>query len=444
MTASAAVLAGLAAPAQALPFNLQSTSQPMAAPPPDFARPAKPGGVTAPSREKTAAKEKDGAQELAPKAKGLLSVIISIDKQQLTLYSDGQPIAHSRVSTGMAGHATPTGVFSVIQKDRWHHSNLYGDAPMYFMQRITWSGVAMHQGVVPNQPASHGCIRLPEAFARQMWGITKLGMRVIIAYSEAGPVAISHPRLFTLKREPLEAKLEPKREPGESSAEVVKAAHGALDVIQFAATKRDATASDASKLKDPALDAIAYALGTARESPATSSEVRSVYDMFEPAKPRRANSVGSKSVASLETEVRPLKPGPISVFISRKEGKLFVRKGFEPVFSVPVTFEQPDQPLGTHVYTALAVQDDNTTMRWNVVSMPGAGSARKSKSEKGKPVEVAGPASTAAQALDRVTIPPEALERISDMMSPGASLIISDKGLGSETGVGTDFIVLTR
>jgi lipoprotein-anchoring transpeptidase ErfK/SrfK len=444
MTASAAVLAGLATPAQALPFNLQSTPQPMAAPPPDFARPAKPSGATAPSREKTAAKEKDGAQELAPKAKGLLSVIISIDKQQLTLYSDGQPIAHSRVSTGMAGHATPTGVFSVIQKDRWHHSNLYGDAPMYFMQRITWSGVAMHQGVVPNQPASHGCIRLPEAFARQMWGITKLGVRVIIAHSEVTPVAISHARLFTLKREPLEAKLEPKGEPGGSSADVVKAAYGALDVIQFAATKRDATASDASKLKDPALDAIAYALGTARESPATSSEVRSAYDMFEPAKPRRANSVGSKSVASLETEVRPLKPGPISVFISRKEGKLFVRKGFEPVFSVPVTFEQPDQPLGTHAYTALAVQDDNTTMRWNVVSMPGAGSARKSKSEKGKPVEVAGPASTAAQALDRVSIPPEALERISEMMSPGASLIISDKGLGSETGVGTDFIVLTR
>ena len=93
-----------------------------------------------------------------------MSVIISLDKQQLTLYSGDQPIAHSRVSTGVPGHPTPTGVFSVIQKDRWHHSNIYSNAPMYYMQRITWSGVAMHQGYVPNYAASHGCIRLPEAF----------------------------------------------------------------------------------------------------------------------------------------------------------------------------------------------------------------------------------------------------------------------------------------
>jgi lipoprotein-anchoring transpeptidase ErfK/SrfK len=442
MTASAALLTGLATPVQARPFDLQPAQQPMAAPPPDFARPAvartaKPSGITTASRDKVAAKDKDSAQDLAPKARGLLSVIISIDKQQLTLYSDGQPIAHSRVSTGTPGHETPTGVFSVIQKDRWHRSNLYGDAPMWFMQRITWSGVAMHQGIVPNQPASHGCIRLPEAFARQLWGITKLGVRVIVAHSEVTPVAISHDRLFTLKREPLEAKLETPVEPGESSADVVRAAYGALEVVQYAAAKRGAIASDAPKLSDPALDAIAYAIGTPRET--TSSEVvRSAYDTFEPVKPRRAKVLASVAAP----EVRPLKPGPISVFISRKEGKLFVRKGFEPVFNVPVTFEQPDQPLGTHVYTALAVQDDNTTMRWNVVSMPGSAPARKS--EKGKKVEVAGPASTAAQALDRVTIPPEALERISEMMTPGASLIISDKGLGGETGVGTDFIVLTR
>ncbi|MBV8288637.1 MAG: L,D-transpeptidase, partial [Hyphomicrobiales bacterium] len=112
-------------------------------------------------------------------------------------------------------------------------------------------------------------------------------------------------------------------------------------------------------------------------------------------------------------------------------------------------FEEPDRPLGTHVFTALAVNDDNTTLRWNVVSMPGARSAPVKKSAKGKRVEapaapVVGPASNATEALDRVTIPPDALERISELMSPGASLIISDKGLGGETGKGTDFIVLTR
>jgi hypothetical protein len=134
------------------------------------------------AREKAADKAKAVAKEseLASKAKGVLTIAISIDKQQLTLYSDGVPIAHSQVSTGTPGHQTPTGVFSIIQKDRWHHSNIYGNAPMYFMQRITWSGVAMHEGVVPNHPASHGCIRLPGAFARQLWGTTKLGVRVFV------------------------------------------------------------------------------------------------------------------------------------------------------------------------------------------------------------------------------------------------------------------------
>ncbi len=109
------------------------------------------------------------------------------------------------------------------------------------------------------------------------------------------------------------------------------------------------------------------------------------------------------------------------------------------MFEVPVTFVRPEQPLGTHVFTALSLKDDETTMRWNVVTLP----TSPRKPEKGKQSEWSGPPSTAGQALDRVTIPPEALERISELMSVGASLIISDQGLGPETGKGTDFIVLT-
>ena len=418
MTASAALLAGLGS-ADALPFNVAPAApQAQAA-----GRPVvKPNRLVVAAREKPA-KAKANTDDVAAKAKGLLSVIISLNKQRLTLYSDGQPIAYSRVSTGVPGHPTPTGVFSVIQKDRWHHSNIYSNAPMYFMQRITWSGVAMHEGVVPNHPASHGCIRLPGAFARQMWGITKLGVRVIITHGEVTPVAISNERLFTLKREPAEPK-------GEAQAKLPETTGGtpnAFELAQLSAARRDGQASnttvlDVSKPLAPALDAMAYALGTPRET--TGPE-------FKPAEPK------------------PLKPGPISVFISRKEGKLYVRKGFDPVFDAPVTFEEPNRPLGTHVFTALAVNGDNTTLRWNVVSMPGAGSPPVKKSAKGKRVEtpaapVVGPASNATEALDRVTIPPEALERISELMSPGASLIISDKGLGGETGKGTDFIVLTR
>jgi lipoprotein-anchoring transpeptidase ErfK/SrfK len=418
MTASAALLAGLSS-ASALPLNaVPAISQAEAV------RPVvKPNRLTVASRDKSPAKAKANTDDVAAKAKGLLSVIISIDKQRLTLYSDGQPIAYSRVSTGVPGHPTPTGVFSVIQKDRWHHSNIYSNAPMYFMQRITWSGVAMHEGVVPNHPASHGCIRLPGAFARQMWGITKLGVRVIITHGEVTPVAISNERLFTLKREPAE----PKAEAQAKLPETVGGTSNAFELAQLSAARRDGQASnatvlDVSKPLAPALDAMAYALGTPRET--TVPEFKSV-------------------------EPKPLKPGPIAVFISRKEGKIYVRKGFEPVFDAPVTFEDPNRPLGTHVFTALAVNGDNTTLRWNVVSMPGAGSPPVKKPAKGKRVEtpaapVVGPASNATDALGRVTIPQDALERISELMSPGASLIISDKGLGGETGKGTDFIVLTR
>jgi lipoprotein-anchoring transpeptidase ErfK/SrfK len=418
MTASAALLAGLSS-ASALPLNaVPAVMQAEAG-----RSVVKPNRQLVASREKSPAKAKANTDDVAAKAKGLLSVIISIDKQRLTLYSDGQPIAYSRVSTGVPGHPTPTGVFSVIQKDRWHHSNIYSNAPMYFMQRITWSGVAMHEGVVPNHPASHGCIRLPGAFARQMWGITKLGVRVIITHGEVTPVAISNERLFTLKREPAE----PKGEAQATLPETTGGTSNAFELAQLSAARRDGRASnttvlDVSKPLAPALDAMAYALGTPRET--TGPE-------FKPVEPK------------------PLKPGPISVFISRKEGKLYVRKGFEPVFDAPVTFEDPNRPLGTHVFTALAVNGDNTTLRWNVVSMPGAGLPPVKKPAKGKRVEtpaapVVGPASNATDALGRVTIPPDALERISELMSPGASLIISDKGLGGETGKGTDFIVLTR
>jgi lipoprotein-anchoring transpeptidase ErfK/SrfK len=441
MTASAALLTGLATSANAVPLNMQ----PGPAPQPDVARPAKPKGTVLASRDKAATKPKEG-EDVAARAKGVLTVVVSISKQQLTLYSDGHPIAHSRVSTGVPGHATPTGVFSIIQKDRWHRSNIYDNAPMYYMQRITWSGVAMHQGVVPNGPASHGCIRLPEAFARQMWGITKLGARVIVTYGDVTPLAVANDRLFTFKRDTPEAKPESTPDPESSSADKIKAAYGILETAQLQPGKGNATASDAAKSPwdtakpgDRALDAMAYAVGAPRETAATASDPKPA---SEAGKSRVANTVTNTTV----DELRPLKPGPVSVFISRKEGKLFVRKGFEPVFDVPVTFDRPDQPLGTHVFTALALNDDNTTLRWNVMSMPGGGSAPVKKSEKGKKVEVAvtTPASNATDALNRVTIPQDAIDRISRLMSPGASLIISDKGISGETGKGTDFIVLTR
>lgn len=400
---------------------MMAPTTPAAANPFDFrpaARPQLQYG-TAPAPQRTAFRSKEtkketdrdqGAEDLVAKHKGPWSVYISIAKQELTLYAGDQPVAHSKVSTGVPGHPTPTGVFSIIQRDRWHRSNLYGNAPMWFMQRITWSGVAMHQGVVPGHPASHGCIRLPEAFAKRLWGITPMGSRVIVTHGEITPVAFSNPKLFVFRRAPEPPKpAEPAESVAQSADDTVKAAYNAMETPTTVGRAAQRTTATDVATPDPGLAAV----------------------------------------------TKPLKPGPIAVFISRKEGKIFVRKGFEPVFDAPVTFEQPDQPLGTHVYTALAFNSDNSSLRWMATTVPSSTAPEKSQKTtrvvKGKLVKTETPAAapasihaTAADALNRVNIPQDALDRIQDLMTPGASLIISDKGLGPETGKGTDFIVLTR
>jgi lipoprotein-anchoring transpeptidase ErfK/SrfK len=420
MTASAALLAALGGAAEAFPFDWTPRVYPgFARPEVTVARRAIPAQVGQPAQKDDKA-AKESAADLASNAKGVLTIVVSTGKQQLTVYSDDVPIARTRVSTGTPGHPTPHGVFSIIQKDKWHRSNINDDAPMYYMQRITWSGVALHQGVVPDSPASPGCIRLPEAFAKQLWPITKLGVRVIVAHGDVSPSSVTHARLF--KR---------RIGAGLSSAEVVESAYQALQA------KVPSTPAKANTGKpDSALDAMAYAKPNPPAS--TSADVvRSAYDPFD-FSARRARSLPTGSVA----EVRPLRAGPISVFISRREGKLFVRKGFDPIYTAPVTFEQPDRPLGTHVFTALALNDDDTA-RWNVITIPNAGGwARKGEQGSGE-LPSTGLPSTASQALERVHIPPEALDRVSELMSAGASLIISDYGLGPETGAGTDFIVLT-
>jgi len=149
-----------------------------------------------------------------------------------------------------------------------------------------------------------------------------------------------------------------------------------------------------------------------------------------------------------------LRPGPISIYISRKNGRLYLRKGFEEVLEAPVTIAQPDQPLGTHLFSALKA--DDASIRWNVVSLPTDRLVKKGKyletfvrgeklrKELVAPVyEIVAPGDANA-ALDRITIPEATLARIAELTTPGASLIISDVAPSHETGRGTDFIVLTR
>jgi hypothetical protein len=141
-------------------------------------------------------------KETGAKPQGPLVIAISIDRQKVTIFDSNGVFAQSPVSTGMKGHPTPMGVFSVIQKHKFHHSNIYSNAPMPYMQRITWSGVAMHAGVLPGYPASHGCIRMPTAFAVKMWNWTKMGARVIVTPGEMSPSSFSHPLLASMRVAP--------------------------------------------------------------------------------------------------------------------------------------------------------------------------------------------------------------------------------------------------
>ena len=145
------------------------------------------------------AKTQAAHKETSAKPHGPLIIAVSIEQQKVRVYDSNGLFAESPVSTGMKGHSTPMGVFSVIQKNKMHHSNIYSGAPMPYMQRITWSGIALHAGVLPGYPASHGCIRMPMAFAVKMWNWTRMGARVVITPGTITPATFSHPLLVAQK-----------------------------------------------------------------------------------------------------------------------------------------------------------------------------------------------------------------------------------------------------
>jgi hypothetical protein len=215
-------------------------------------------------------REKDEAQD-APN--GPLQIIISITDQRVSVYDNGALIARSSVSTGVPRHPTPLGVFSIIDKERWHRSNLYSAAPMPYMQRITWSGIALHAGILPGYPASHGCIRLKNDFAINLWHLTKRGARVIITRDDIRPVEVANPHLF-------ESKPQADSNLAESPGATTDRANMTVPAAHPSPTK-----ADTQQVTDP----------QGRGSTRAVDDLRNVL--------------------------------PISVFVSRKLGKLFVRRG---------------------------------------------------------------------------------------------------------------------
>jgi lipoprotein-anchoring transpeptidase ErfK/SrfK len=476
----------------------------------------------------------------AAKPQGALVIAISIERQSLKVYDANGFFAETPISTGMKGHPTPTGVFSIIQKHRLHHSNIYSGAPMPFMQRITWSGIAMHAGALPGYPASHGCIRLPMAFAARMWNWTRMGARVVVTPGEITPARFAHPLLAAQKLPPQlqpTATLEPNldapvpakadkaadagrtvkpvmSEPsldlrssvghggtrtadasGASNASVTmsdasssaadaprpahveaKAEAATAEAEPVAAKPEQIAASDAQPVATNAADApfaSAQANGDAVKADETKVEAKAADAKAEDSV-TAATDAGPAAAEAKKDQTRlpitekpvvakpePPKPaGRIAVLVSRKDGKLYVRENFKPLFDVPVTIAQSDRLLGTHVFTAEADKDDANALRWSVVTLPVAArngqknddderSSRRRRIAGVVPAEVkpSVPApNTPAEALDRITVPPEAMARIAEALSTGASIVVSDQGINQsgETGEGTDFIVSLR
>ncbi|WFU74046.1 MULTISPECIES: L,D-transpeptidase [unclassified Bradyrhizobium] len=418
-------------------------------------------GLTASAE--AAKQARQAAEAVAPREAGEpIMAIVSIKSQQVIFYDADGWILRAPVSTGTTGRETPAGVFAIIEKDKDHHSTMYDDAWMPNMQRITWNGIALHGGPLPGYAASHGCVRMPFNFAEGLFDKTNIGMRVIISPNDAAPVDFSHPSLFVPKPEAIAAapgrigKLSAEAEEATRAADETKkaAAAAAKEAQSLPATlrkleqqktrtdaenayadkllanaKTDQAKAKAEELKQKAaakaadaatqLDAAKAAAQPKRDAVAATKEAAKV------AATRKADAVKAALDAKLALE-------PVSVYISRSTQKLYVRRNthkpapdgggevFDTSIEVPVTIRNPDQPLGTHIFTAMAKND--TGLRWSMVTIDDGDNARS--------------------ALDRITIPQEVWDRIGPTALPRSSIIISDEPLSSETNYRTEFVAV--
>jgi L,D-transpeptidase catalytic domain len=395
-----------------------------------------------------------------------IMAIVSLRSQRITIYDADGWIMRAPVSSGQAGHETPAGIFSVVQKDAEHHSNLYDDAYMPHMQRLTWSGIALHGGPLPGHPASHGCIRLPYDFAAKLFDLTKLGMRVIVAPSDTVPVSIAHPALFEPRLHAPDAATARVSEAEEVAKKADQARLAALaasrEVAQatmplrrmhnlklreeerLADAERSIASAASIEAKEAAQAVKANSVAKIAEFEAqlapAEAELQPKLDALAAARKAAVAAEVARGEAAEAAHALARGPEPVSVFVSRKTQRLYVRQAFEPIFNVPVTIRDPDQPIGTYVFTALERGGGNRDMQWNVVSLVGSHAGVTETTYKA--LDAPADETSAKAALDRIVIPEDTVDRIAEMVSSRSSLIISDEGPSSETGRDTEFVIV--
>jgi lipoprotein-anchoring transpeptidase ErfK/SrfK len=459
-----------------------------------------------------------GAAVAETKPTGPLFAILSLSDQHISVYNGSGLVTRSRVSTGMPGHRTPLGIYTIIGRERYHRSNIYSGAPMPFMQRITWSGIAMHLGVVPGYPASHGCIRLPSGSAERMWGLTRIGERLMIAPHEVAPSEFAHPLLPVpkLQMSPLATaeNAAPKRTEVAAAGNdpIPLGSSKPLNPSEYAQALKARASSDIAEAakalqveaqrKEPLPEAIRKALSDLRAAESARSQAdaklavrtEALATKRDAREMQRAQAARAAAEASRDDAVKRLQAtfespafatpegrealeaerklmavraslakaqatakdaerrlSPISILVSKKDNKIYVRQALAPIFEGPVSIRDRDAPLGTHVYIATS-HADNSSLGWTVVSYPTTGkTADETGSRRGRSAgaqvkagaEEARP--DAGQALARIEFPTEVSALVSERLWTGGSLIVTDESLSDETSdVGTDLVVTMR
>jgi len=401
-------------------------------------------------------------EEAAPRPAGEpVMAIVSIKSQQITFYDADGWILRAPVSTGTKGRETPAGIFAVVEKKEDHRSNMYDDAHMPHMQRITWNGIAMHGGPLPGYAASHGCIRLPFGFANKLFNKTRIGMRVIISPNDAPPVDISHPALLTpkadaiaaaparaetLAREAVDAakaadaaKKAAARAPRETAAltaslrrmEQLKARADAELVSAGRAIAAAKTEQARMQAEERRQKAAARAAAAATQLDTARADIKPKLDAAAEARNAVKPAEARKAAAAKAALDAKLAQVPVSIYISRATQRVYVRRNtqkpwpdggevFDFSIEAPIKIRNPEKPIGTHIFTAMAKGD--TGLRWNAVTID------ESDDAKG--------------ALDRIAIPQEVLDRIGPTALPRSSIIISDEPLSKETNYRTEFVAV--
>ncbi|MCX2723741.1 L,D-transpeptidase family protein [Roseibium salinum] len=364
-----------------------------------------------------------------PSKQAPLHMLVSLDDQQIKVYRGADLIETSPISSGMRGYSTPTGVFSILEKRRKHFSNLYDDAPMPFMQRLTWSGIALHVGKLPGYPASHGCIRLPRNFAQTLYSTTERGMHVVITRQAAEPVRVSH----TVLPQPFA----PETAVASLSEKTIEADPALRGAIPEASLE---TSVPAILPENPYFDQPLRMIITPQEPP---NRVKVLQDLLNRMgfdagpvdgvmgrKTRAAISLFQEGadlpVTGNLTDALEARIQADGGYEKPQNAMLRIRRKFRDIYATQVTVKNIDREIGTHVFTALDFRPGDAAVDWIAVSAEGQ--------RGGSPKDV----------LDRIEISAKVADELAKMLTPGTSLTVTDREFARNTGLGTDFVVITR